>query len=626
MFLKNFFWWQEDVKSDNASQIHEKLFTQVKTIENRQNYRYVEFLNYMRMYGQTDVMGYDTSVFGGYSGNSRPQINLIQICANTLVSKIGKTAPKATFLTNDGDWDKQTEAKKLTGFSSGQFYRSKTYEQTKKALLDASVIGTGFVKNYIKDKEIVTEKVMPLEILVDDKDAIYGAPRTLFQKKIISKEVLKAAYPDFEKQIEECKTSDTMFGIVNYTGGDYNALAVIEAWHLPSSKESKDGRHFIGIANATFIYEDYKKDYFPFSKLSYQETLTGFWGDGVAKLIMGIQLDLNKCLRRMSQSIHLMSVPRILYEISSKIVKQHFNNDIGSMIGYTGTPPSFQNPMSIAQDMVQYVQFLINSGFQEIGISQLSASSEKPAGLNSQVALREYNDIETERFATFADHWEQFHMDVARQQIDLAKDLAKMGVDYGVWGKQLGGVEFIKWSDIDLKDDSYVMQAYPTSLLSGTPAGQLDRVSDLISLQMLTPEEAGSLLDFPDVNAVMSIKNAARDDITHTLELLLKGDYVSPEPFQNLQMGIQYLQSAYLKYKNKNVPEDKLQLIREWIDEAMMLLNPPPEQQAAPSPDSSDPISHMSPDDAKAALAQAGVSSNPAPTQPAQPQQSQGAM
>lgn len=577
-FDKDYFWWATDAESKP----HEKLFAQLKTIKTKQNYRYIEMLNYIRMYGQTDIFGVESPTMNAIVPQTRPQINIIQICANTLVSKIGKTAPKATFLTSDGDFDKQQEAKKLTYFSSGQFYRSKTYEHTKKALLDSCVLGSGFVKNYIKDKEIVSERVLPFELLVDDKDAIYGQPRTLYQEKLVSKEVLKAAFPEFSKEIEACQTAVNPFGMTNYMYGDVRMISVCEAWHLPSSKEAGDGKHIIAIANATIAFEEYEKDYFPFAKLVYQSQMTGWWGDGVAKLIMGIQLDLNRALKRMSQAVNIMGVPRVLYEMSSKIVKQHFNNEIGSMIGYSGTPPTFVHPLSIAQDISNWVQFLINSAFQEIGLSQLSASSQKPAGLNSKVALREYNDIETERYAAFAANWEEFHLEVARQQIDLARDLAKEHPGYGVWAKKGDGVEFIKWSEIDLKDDSWVMQVFPTSLLGNTPSGRLDRIQDLIELQMLTPEEAASLLDFPDLQSVTSVKNASFNDIQNTVETLLKGEYVSPEPFQDLNLGIKYVQFNYLKYKGKGLSEERLQYLRRWIDEAVLLANPQvaqPEQE-----------------------------------------------
>lgn len=601
------FWWKCEIKKkEEPTDVHEKVFSQMNTIMQKQNYRYIEFLNYMRLYGQNDNLGYENGGFSGISSGIRPQINIIQICVNTLVSKIGKTAPRATFLTSEGDWGQQQQAKKLTQFSSGQFYKSKTYEQSKKSLADACVTGTGFVKNYIKDSEIVSERVMPIELLVDDRDAIYGNPKTLYQMKLIEKETLKSAYPDFESQIEECKSASSLFGMNFFD--DTNMVLVAEGWRLPSSKKANDGRHFIGIANATFWHKEYKKCYFPFSKLVYENSLVGWWGSGVAKLVMGIQIELNRSIKAMSQSARLMGVPRVLYEYGSKIVKQHFNNEVGSMIGYSGTAPSFINPVSIAQDLMSWNQFLITQAFQEIGISQLSASGMKPAGLNSKVAMREYNDIETERFAAFAKNWEDFHMDIAKQQIDLAKELASKNSNYGVLAKKRDGVELIKWADIDLSEDSYVQQAYPTAFLSGTPAGQLDKVSDLIELQIVNPEEAGSLIEFPDVQEVMSIKNAARNDIMHTLEILLEDKYVSPEPFQNLELGITYIQSAYLKYKNRGVPEKTLQLLRRWVDEAILLVNPNPQMEgdpgALPEDGQIDPTQDMTPEEAQMALEQ----------------------
>ena len=597
MFNQEYFWWQVDLQAKP----HEKLFAQLRSIKTKQNYRYIEFLNYMRMYGQTDIFGVESPTMNAIVPQTRPQINIIQICSNTLLSKIGKTAPKVTFLTSDGDFDKQQQAKKLTYFSAGQFYRSKTYQHTKKSLLDACVLGSGFVKTYIKDKEIVSERVLPFELICDDKDAIYGQPRSLYQEKLVSKEVLKSTFPEFAKEIDACQTASNPFGMTNYMYGDTQMISVCEGWHLPSTKDAGDGKHFIGIANATIVFEEYTKDYFPFAKLNYQAQMTGWWGDGVAKLIMGIQLDLNRALKRMSQAVNIMGVPRVLYEMSSKIVKQHFNNEIGSMIGYSGTPPAFVHPISIAQDINAWVQFLIQSAFQEIGLSQLSTSSQKPAGLNSKVALREYNDIETERFASFANQWEEFHLEIARQQIDAARDLAKMNPHYGVWAKKGDGVEFIKWSEIDLKEDSWVMQAFPTSLLGTTPAGKLDKIQDLIMMQLITPEEAAPLLDFPDVQATMSIKNAPYNDILKTVEMLLQGKYVSPEPFQNLQLGIKYVQFTYLKYKDSNLSEERLQYLRRWIDEAMLLMNP---QVAEPETANQSPVANMSPEQAQQALNQ----------------------
>ena len=93
------------------------------------------------------------------------------------------------------------------------------------------------------------------------------------------------------------------------------------------------------------------------------------------------------------------------------------------------------------------------------------------------------------------------------------------------------------------------------------------------------------LLDFPDVQAVTAIKTAGIEDIMNLIEKFVEdGEYNPPEPFQNLQLGIEMCQNSYLKYKNAGLEDDKLELFRRWIDEAVVMLQPPqpnPEEIAA---------------------------------------------
>ena len=52
----------------------------------------------------------------------------------------------------------------------------------------------------------------------------------------------------------------------------------------------------------------------------------------------------------------------------------------------------------ISQDLFMHLDRLYNRSFEIAGISQLSAQSSKPSGLDSGRALREFSDIESERF------------------------------------------------------------------------------------------------------------------------------------------------------------------------------------------------------------------------------------
>jgi hypothetical protein len=109
-------------------------------------------------------------------------------------------------------------------------------------------------------------------------------------------------------------------------------------------------------------------------------------------------------------------------------------------------------------------------------------------------------------------------------------------------------------------------------MLPHEPVGRLAFIQELINTGMITPEFGTELLDFPDLESYLSIKNAALEDLMATLEDLLEGEYTPPEPYQDLQNGIPLFQSAYLRYKRLKTDESKLDNIRLWISQADAML------------------------------------------------------
>jgi len=265
----------------------------------------------------------------------------------------------------------------------------------------------------------------------------------------------------------------------------------------------------------------------------------------------------------------------VLYDYSSKIVKSHMNNDVGAMIGYLGTPPQFINPSAVSPELFKHLADMIQLAYNEVGVSTLSATSQKPAGLNSGKALREYNDLETERFASLAKGWEQLHMDIAELILEECEDMERQGIKMEFLAGNTKGCEPISFKDVKL--DKYIIQVYPTSMLPKTPAGRLEYVQEMLGAGLVTPEEGLSLLEFPDVDKVTRFKNSKFNDILATIDYMLdKDEYLPPEPFQDLVNGITYMQSAYLYYKGEGCPQEKLDLLLRWIQDAMSLLNPEP--------------------------------------------------
>lgn len=568
------YWWKE--KSDK---LYDSVFSYVRNIQNDQSYRQMENLKYMKLYGNYDFTNlqfynYQRAEPSG-SIQNRVTLNIIQNMIDTVVSKISKNKPKPTFLTEAGDFTQQRKAKKLTQFVEGQFQITDFYSESAFAFLDSCIFGTGAIKIYRDGDKIKAERIFPDELVVDDRESFYGKPRQMHQKKYIHKDVLKEMFPDARYKIDELAHGNMPI----YASGQSKAsdlILVVESWHLPSSDTAKDGRHSLCIENCTLFEEKYTKNYFPFVFWRWSLRQVGFFGQGLAEQLMGLQLEINKILRTIQVSMHLVSIPKIFVEASSKIVDAHIDNKIGGIIKYAGQPPTPSILGSIPPELFSHLDRLYGRAYEIAGVSQLSATSQKPAGLNSGKALREYNDIETERFMAVGQRYEKVFLDAARQMIDLAKeidaDLAEEG-GYKVKVKGKNFLKTIKWKEVDIEDDQYVMGLFPTSALSSTPAGRLQDVQEYIQAGFIDRDQAMKLLDFPDLEGYFKFNNAGLLDIDRLVEKFIdEGEYETPEPYQNLNAGIVKMQQAYLVYRADGAPEERLELFRRWIEDANTLI------------------------------------------------------
>lgn len=525
------------------------------------------------MYGHSTLQGQTSSAFE--FTRERVRLNLVQSCADTLLNKITKNSPRATFLTDDGDWDMQQQAKKREKFVYGQFHKSDVYKKTPVAALSALAYGDGFVKVYSQEKELKVDPTLTMSVIVDEKECLYGPPRTWFELRIMDKGTLMELYPDKADKIKKMPTVHIPF----YMGGSirHDLIQVVEYWKLSAVKD-RPGVHAILAGNEFLLEpEDWKKNRPPFRRLGYVKNLVGYYHKGVAECVTPYQLEVNRTLKRISDALRLVASPKVFLEYGSKVVKAHLNNDVGAIVEYSGTnPPQFVMPQAVGVELFNHLAWCIQAAYQEVGISQLSANSQKPVGLNSGKALREYNDIETERFSGFAKAWEQFHVEIAEDCLEVAKEIAEKHGKYSVLSPDPKGCEIIDFSDIGTDNDSYLIQVYPTSQMPKDPWGRLEYVQELTMAQMLTPEEAMSLMDFPDTQKITSLKTSELEDILATIDYMLTKDkYLPPEPFQNLETGIQLMKKAYLKYKNKGCPDEKLDLLYRWVNDALVMLNPP---------------------------------------------------
>ena len=562
--------------------VYESLYSMVNFFESNQSWREAQNLRALRLYGDYKNIGLAASNYafqGQESSSFRSRItyNVVKSVCDTYQAQIAKQNTKVTFLTEGGDWSMQRKAKLLEKFVSGLMYQTKAQTKMKMQALDSAVFGTAAHKVYRQDQKICFDRVFINELRVDEAEAIYGNPRTLYQTRAVSRDMMLAQFPEHKDAI--LKAEDITQGHQGYQNMA-DMITVVEAWHLPSIKDAGDGRHAICLTTGDLVYEEYTKDHFPFIFTKTGERLLGFWGQGFAEQLTGIQYELNSTLQTIQLAIRLCSVPKVFVEIGSKVVPAQLNNEVGGIIFYTGQPPVYQAIQAVSPELFRQVDTLINRAYELVGLSQLSASSKKPAGIESGVALREYKDIENERFAIMQQGFEQNYLTLASYFIELAQEIHEEFGEFEVSAEANKALGKIKWSEISLDKESYRMKIYPSSALPTTPAGKLEKVIELYQAGFLGKEEAFSLLDFPDLEAASSRIGADYNDIMMIIEKMLdEGKYQTPEPYQNLELGVKEVQRAYLKARMNSAPKDRLELLRRWISQAqnmMALAKPPP--------------------------------------------------
>lgn len=566
-------WWQDE---DAAT---EQLYGLVESVTNLQGWRAANAMRYAALYGNWDMFSQASTCYGRMPSDlryGRLNFNMVQSCVDTVVAKHAANQPRIEVLTENGNWKQQCKAKRSTRFLAGEFDRLKLYRLMPMALRDACIFGDGYVKYYPMDGKIHAERVFPGEIIVDEAEAINGQPRQAFQVRFVSKELLCAAFPEHAYMISCAGSGD----ILATSGPNVSDMVkVVEAWHLPSGPSQDDGRHCIMVAGCVLRYETWEYETFPWVRVSWSPAIQGWYSQGLADQLMGIQLEITKLLRRAQLSMHLMSIPYYLVEAGSKITKSHLNNDVGHIVTYLGTKPEARVNQSVHPEIFQQIQLLMQSGYELSGISRLDAQARKPAGLDSRPAIAEYSDITNERLAYFSMQWQEAFRDSAWQIFRCARELP----GYRTRGIGRGYMDPVKWADCRLEDEDYTFQVSVGNLLPTTPAGKKNFVQDLAQAGILTPDQALRLLQYPDIEALTGEMTAGEEYIDWLLEtMVVEGRYVPPEPFVPLQKAIMRVAAEYLKSVPKGAPEASLNNLRNYIRDADAIINPQPAEGPMP--------------------------------------------
>lgn len=582
----NLKWWTVDEKDMAAS-----VAATLRMIQLNQTGRIEQLTHATRLRGNAPAYNLQGLAFARTTASNanpmtqRISFNLSASIIETLAAKMAKNKVIPTYITNGALWDVQKKAKQLTKFTQGLFYQERVHHKSIEAFDDGGTWGDGFVHVFRKKNKVCIERQLPHEIWTDGIEGLVSEPTQLLRPRFMDRDKAAALYPELANEIDTVATAT--YQEIGGAKTVSDLITVIESWHLPSDEDSNDGVHAVSIGDKS-IAEPYEYDYFPFPHFRYVRRPLGWYGQGACERVQNLQGEINRSMILKQRSLWMQASFKVLVENGSKVVTQHLDNEVGTIIHYTNTPPQYVTPPATNPELQQWIDSLIQKGYDQEGVPKMATTGEAPLGVESGKALRTLTQIGDDRFTQMGQDMEDFVLEIARQSVNIAKEIHEETGSYKVVFPDVNSFEEIDWKDIDLDEDQYTLKAYPTSSLSDDLTGRLSEIQELTQAGMIAPRASRRLMDMPDVEMADNLANAAEDLLHKKIEeMLYDGKAYAPEQFNDLQLAKQLALQYYNYGQYCNAPEDRLQILRDFlaqigdIDGSIQAATQP---QAAPMP------------------------------------------
>ena len=534
---------------------------------------------YMENYCERKISGFDGNAWMDYAMRDSPECNenIFRSVVDTFVANYAANQPRVEFISKSGDWQLIRKAIGLTKAVEGIFQTASAYAVGRQTMRDGGLFGTACVKIYPDNgnKCVAIERVVvPSEIRIDFLDGKFGKPRNLIQHKIIPRE---AAYAYAEANELDTTIID---GAGLMTSDNYadsfartrqDPISIVEAWHLPSFKDSGDGRHAIALSSGLLGEPDgWEQSFFPFVFFKYKPSVIGFWGEGIGDDITGLRNGYNFMNEKLQRLLN-MSTTRCWLPIGSNVTSEYINNNPDYAIArFSGPqPPVFAPDPSPTPALFQERERFKQSMYEMSGISQMNAAALHPAGLDSGRAQRVYQDIISKRFADVSLSIDEFWVEMAARVCWAGSQLDGVMVKYT--DKQSRVIDEIKWSEVAMEPNEYAIERRAASQLSDEPAGRRQDIADLMAQFPQLSVMFAKLFKDPDVDFALSMLTAPLDMVTNDIERIENGEQVTPEPDTSPQIGIPLVLARLSKIKTMKAPVDIVDNLMTYLSELVAL-------------------------------------------------------
>jgi hypothetical protein len=518
------------------------------------------------------------------------------VLASVLDAAVSMVLRKPAFkvITSGGSSAKTIAARRMSRLLSGIYSSSGLEAATRSIVLDSMRCQVAASKWSIGPTgKITCERVLPHCLLWNPAEG--PRPRNIFERHAVPRARLARLCPDRAKDIRELPPyqPDPAFHLDTWAHqSDRDLVEVVEGWR--KSEDDDPGRHVMAIKIGDPLEDaEWNFPIWPIVPLTWGDSYDSLAGDPLGRRILSFQRTINRMDRTIDEAQSKACPPKLLVPKGSEITG--WDNAVGARIDYVaaaGTPTIIAG---VALPPEYYNRFAQkkSAAYELAGVSQSVAGGTKVAGISSGRGQRDVFDIANSRLVEDAQRLERWFEDNAT----VAMALMRKAYDTPAKRKRAPNtalIDEVDWDAIaDIKEDEVQARAYITSSIPMTPAARAETLAERVEAGVMTARRAQRWYADPDTATLEDEDSASEDLVRKMIERILEGGTrIALEPVlgpDGLQMVVDLGGTELMKAlcMPEPPPDDRLELLRRLIEEAKLLLGPPPAPpgQGAPAPD-----------------------------------------
>lgn len=535
--------------------------------------------------------------------------NVVQSCVDTLSNHILQNKIRPMLLTEGGNSEERERAEGMQELIEAELFNAGLYGEAAGDLCFAGNILDGGGMLFLPD--FANSRIDSQLVWAHDFRIPRGEQRANKIQNVVhipsagvDRDALLHFFKDEDEEtLEAIRNAPTMAEAQKDANRDEvsDRVEVRQLWHFPSGRVDRDklenwginpktrefddtvepehdGRFVLAIRDRVLMDRPWPLKHTMAAWFKPRKKLGSAWSQGLPEILAAEQKSLNKWQRRIEGILELHAVPRLVVWNQAKLKPTKFNNSLASIL--TSNRPPAQSfavitPQAVPRELVERIDKVIAYAEKKAGISELSIAATKPPSIEHEPALQHLADTESLRHTRVWQAWERFYTDAGEIIIECIRQLALFDPDYEVIFGNDKEMKRIRWKDVDLDRDRYLIRVWPTNLLPKTPAAKAKMVMAFLERGLFDLPTALKALDYPDIEALMGDVIAEQKNIEKKLLAVKKGEDVTlpsvAHAYLNLPLAKALCREAINRAEADGEPEEVFDNLVEFFEQLQTL-------------------------------------------------------